>query len=101
MRAAAADGIFFMQGDAAQELRLAVEEDLRALDFDGPETDAVRDRIAAARDLHVVQARALGRPERELARGDLEFGDALRVRETAAGAHARNLDGDLFALRGA
>ncbi len=44
-----------MQGDAAQEDRLAVEQDLRAVSFDGAEANGIAHFVGAGRERDLVK----------------------------------------------
>ena len=68
-----------MHGNAAEEDRFPVEQNLCAASFDGAESDLVAEGISARRQLHFVQLWVLGRPEIELCR-EMEFAVALAIR---------------------
>ncbi len=52
-----------MNGDAAKEDRLAVEEDLGATGFDGAEADLVFDFVRVGGDLNFIEFWVFGGPE--------------------------------------
>ncbi len=62
MNAPATLGAFFMDGDAAQKNRLAVEQDLVTSDGDGPKANAVAHRVLARANFDVIQTRVFRGP---------------------------------------
>src|SRR5207253_3191734 len=63
--AAAAKRRFFMNANAPQENRLAIEQNLGALGFDSAETDLVLDTIGFGLDRNVIELGVAGRPKRQ------------------------------------
>src|ERR1700729_2321913 len=58
--AAGANGLFGVNADAAKEDGFAVEQDLRAMDFDGAEAHLVIEGVFACLQLDLVEARRFG-----------------------------------------
>ena len=98
--ATAAVGGFALNADAAQEDRLAVEQDVGAFDADIAEADVVVEGILAGDDFEFVELGGFGRPEAEGTRGEIEGGAAGGVRGDGGGEMGfGNFDGDGKARR--
>ena len=97
--AAAAAQRLLVQRDAAQEDRLAVEQDVRPARGDGAKADAILHAIVGGADHDVVEARRLGRPRRQR-RAELEAGVSVSVgRGRVARVRLGDLDRDLARAR--
>src|ERR1035441_8532796 len=96
--AAGAEGSFGVDGGAAQEHRLAVEQEVAAPGLDGAEADAVGDAVGAGFHGDVVEFGALRRPEVEpCVEGDA--GETIGIgRERLRDAGFGDADGDLLGV---
>src|SRR3989442_12876838 len=72
-RPSAAHGSFLMQGDAAKENGLAVQQNLGAVSFDGAEADVIANFVSACRESNLINPGAARRPQLQLG-GEMKFG---------------------------
>ena len=91
-----------MDGNSAQKDWLAVQQDVVALHFDGPEPDRVFEVIVAGADFDVIQLRRLRRPALQIRCLERNRGTPLRINGSSLREiQLRNLHRDLRSRVGA